>query len=236
VQHTTFKQLFAKCDHLNPGCTHTWVLQEERANVITHAIGMALSIAALVLLAVHAAEVGTALNIVSCVIYGVTLVLAYTSSTFYHSARKIGVKKVLRIIDHVCIYLLIAGTYTPFTLVPLAGPFGWTLFGIIWGLALAGSIFRCTFTSNKYEWLSTLIYVLMGWVVILIAIGPIVQALPIGCILWLLAGGLLYTAGVFFFLLETKPYCHTIWHFFVLFGSFCHFIAVYNYIAPMVTK
>lgn len=232
MQRRTFKQLFAKCDHLGPDCPHKWVADEERANMVTHGIGIGLSIAALILLTIHASLHGGAKTAISCAIYGITLFLTYTSSTLYHSTRQLKIKAYLRTFDHICIYLLIAGTYTPFALVPLAGAFGWTLFAIIWSLAFAGAVFKF-YCTGKYEWLSTLIYIMMGWIVVLIALGPILQSVPLACILWLLVGGLLYTGGVFFFLMETVPFSHTVWHFFVLGGSFCHFIAIYCYIAPM---
>lgn len=232
MQSRGIHHLFDKCDHLDPSCPHTWAMHEERANMVTHSIGIGLSIAALVLLTIQASLYGSALNMISCTIFGITLLLAYSASTLYHSSTDRRVKRVLRMFDHICIYLLIAGTYTPFLLVSLRGTLGLGLFAIIWVLALGGAVFKLFFIE-QFPWVSTLVYVAMGWMGLGVIV-PIIHALPLACLFWLLAGGLFYTFGVFFFLLETVPFCHTVWHFFVMAGSFCHFVAVYYYVAPMV--
>lgn len=205
---------------------------EELANTITHAVGVALSIAGLVLLVVRAAMAGNAWQVVSFSIFGSSLILLYLASTLYHGFTSKRVKAVLRIFDHSAIYLLIAGTYTPFLLVTLRGPWGWSLFGVIWGLAVAGITFKIIF-GPKYELVSTAFYLLMGWVVI-IAIKPLLAALPTAGFIWLLGGGLAYSLGVIFFVWEKLPFNHAIWHGFVMTGSSLHFFAVLFYIAPLV--
>jgi hemolysin III len=204
---------------------------EEIANSITHGIGAGLSIAALVVLVVFASLYGDVWRIVSFSIYGACLTVLYTASTLYHSFRSQKLKKYFQIMDHASIYLLIAGTYTPFTLVHLRGGWGWSLFGVIWGLAVLGVIFKMFFT-NRFNLLSTIIYLLMGWLIV-IAFKPAVTHIPQGGLYWLLAGGLSYTFGVIFFLWEKLPYSHAIWHLFVLGGSICHFFAMLFYVLPM---
>lgn len=204
---------------------------EEIANSITHGIGIYFGVAALVLLVVFASLYGNAWHIVSCSIYGSTLVLLYTASTLYHSFRHPRVKHVFRIIDHASIYLLIAGTYTPFTLVPLRGAWGWSLFGVVWGLALCGIIAK-VFFIHRFEILTTLLYLVMGWIVV-IAAKPMLRIVPTGGIVWLVIGGLAYTIGVIFYAVDRKfSYAHAIWHVFVLVGSICHFFAVMFYVVP----
>ena len=207
------------------------LLYEELANSITHGIGIFLGTAALVLLVVFASLYGNAWHIVSCSVYGSSLVLLYTASTLYHSFRRPRVKHVFRIIDHVSIYVLIAGTYTPFTLVPLRGAWGWSLFGVVWGMALCGIIAKIFFI-HRFEILSTLLYLVMGWIVV-IAAKPMLQKVPWHGILWLAIGGLAYTIGVIFYAIDKKlSYAHAIWHVFVLVGSICHFFAVMFYVVP----
>ena len=203
---------------------------EECANTITHAAGVAFSIAGLVLLVVRAALYGDVWQVVSFSIYGSSLILLYLASTLYHGFRSKRAKELLRLFDHSAIYLLIAGTYTPFLLITLRGPWGWSLFGVIWGLALLGIAFKIIF-GHKYEIVSTVFYILMGWVVI-IAIKPLLAALPMAGFFWLLAGGLAYTAGVIFYAWEKLPFNHAIWHGFVLAGSFFHFFGVLFYLTP----
>ena len=204
--------------------------REELINSITHGAGLALSIAGLAVLVTLAALKGTAWHIVSCSVYGATLVLLYTASTLYHSVRSPRLKRFFRIIDHAPIYLLIAGTYTPFMLVNLRGGWGWTLFGLVWGLAVVGIVFKVFFV-NRFAIASTVVYLLMGWLVV-IAIKPLLMLVPGGGILWLLAGGLAYTLGVVFFAWEKMPYNHAVWHVFVLTGSVCHYFAVLFYVLP----
>jgi hemolysin III len=204
-------------------------LGEEIASSITHGIGAALGVCALVVMTVTAALHGTALHVVACVIFGTTLVLLYLASTLYHALTNDTAKRVFRILDHASIYLLIAGTYTPFTLLALRGAWGWTLFGVIWGLAVAGVVMKC-FLTGRLHALSTAVYLLMGWLAI-VAIRPLMAALSTPALLWLLAGGLAYTFGVVFFA-SSRKYAHALWHLFVLAGSICHFVAVYRYLLP----
>ena len=203
---------------------------EEIANAITHGIGLLLSIAGFVVLLVLAALRGTAWHIVACSIYGATLICLYTASTLYHAVISPRVKRALRIFDHSAIYLLISGTYTPFLLVSLRGPWGWSLFGVIWGLALVGVLFKFWFVE-RFAILSTAVYIAMGWLVV-IAAKPVITHLPLTAIIWLLAGGLAYTGGVIFFAAKRIPYSHAIWHLFVLAGSICHYFAVLSTVIP----
>jgi hemolysin III len=205
-------------------------LRYELANSATHGAGLALSVAGCALLVTLAALRGNAWHIVACSVYGATLVCLYAASTLYHSVRSRRLKRIFRVIDHSSIYLLIAGTYTPFTLVSLRGAWGWTLFGVVWGLTLAGILFKVWFV-DRVPIVSTIVYVLMGWLVI-IAVKPVLAMVPMAAIVWLAAGGLLYTAGVAFFAWQRLPYHHAIWHVFVLGGSVCHFVAVLYYVVP----
>lgn len=179
------------------------------------------------ILIVGAAARGTASDIAASSIFGATLVLLYLASTSYHGARRGRLKERLRRLDHAAIYLLIAGTYTPFTLGALAGPWGWTLFGLVWGTAAFGVCYKLT-AGVRYPRLSTSLYLLMGWLIV-IAIRPLVLALPLAGILWLVAGGAAYTAGVAFYVSRRIPYGHLVWHLFVLTGSACHVVAVLRY-------
>lgn len=203
---------------------------EEIANAITHGIGLLLSIAGFVVLLVLATLRGTAWHIVACSIYGATLICLYAASTLYHAVISPRVKRALRIFDHSAIYLLIAGSYTPFLLVSLRGPWGWSLFGVIWGLALAGVLFKFWFVE-RFAILSTAVYIAMGWLVV-IAAKPVITHLSLTAMIWLLAGGLAYTGGVIFFAAKRIPYSHAIWHLFVLAGSFCHYFAVVSTVIP----
>ncbi len=205
-------------------------LAEEIASSVTHGIGLLLAVAALVVLVVFAALRGTAWHVVSCAIYGSTMVLMFAASTLYHSFPWPRAKAVLKVVDHSAIYLLIAGTYTPFLLVSLRGPWGWSLFGVVWGLALLGVIFKLFF-AGRFKLFSTLVYVGMGWIVI-VAIRPLYQNLPLGGLLWLVAGGVFYTVGTLFYLGRRIPFNHAIWHIFVFTGSLCHFFSVMWYVIP----
>ena len=202
--------------------------KEEKLNVISHFIGLLLSIVALVLLVVKAGLFGNALHIVSFSIYGASLIALYAASTLYHNSKAPKLRQRLNVFDHSAIYILIAGTYTPFTLVVLNGWVGWTIFGVSWGLALFGVVFKLFFTG-KFDKISTIAYVLMGWLIVF-AIKPLVQNLPIEGLLWLLAGGLFYTVGAVLYSFKNMRYNHAIFHVFVLLGSFCHFMAVYFYV------
>jgi hemolysin III len=204
-------------------------LGEEIANSVTHGVAAALSVAALVLLVVFAALRGNVWHVVSCTVFGVTLILLYLASTLYHALPVGKAKEVFRILDHASIYLLIAGTYTPFTLVTLRGPWGWSLFGVIWTLAVAGVVFQ-SLLIGRLPALSTAVYVLMGWVVV-IACRPLMHSLQWGGLLLLIAGGLAYTLGVYFFVSKYK-FAHMVWHLFVVAGSVFHFFAVLLYVIP----
>lgn len=197
---------------------------EEIANAITHGIGVLLAIAALTILTVFAALDGTVWHVVSFTIFGATLVLLYLASTLYHSFSNQKVKFFFRKLDHMSIYLLIAGTYTPFCLTVLNNTLGWILFGVVWTCALAGVVLKAFFTGKK-ELLSTLLYVAMGWVAILV-IKPLYNSVSLPTFILLMTGGLFYTAGTFFFVKDKIRYFHSIWHVFVLAGSASHFFAV----------
>ncbi|MDX1284670.1 MAG: hemolysin III family protein [Draconibacterium sp.] len=199
-------------------------IREEIFNSITHGIGTLLSIAALVLLVVFAAIKGNAWHVVSFTIFGSTLVLLYLSSTLYHSFTKEKIKNLFARFDHAAIFLLIAGTYTPFVLTTIRGAFGWTLFGIIWGLALIGVVIRSIYLT-KFRKLMVGIYLAMGWM-FLIAIVPIVRNLPALSIAFLFIGGACYSIGVIFYAWRNLRYGHGIWHLFVLAGSIMHFFSV----------
>lgn len=198
--------------------------REELANALTHGVGAVASVAGAAVLIVFAALGGDAWRIVSTAIFGATLITLYTASTLYHAARSERARARLKIFDHCAIYLLIAGTYTPFMLVGLRGGWGWSLFGVIWGLAVAGIVFKLFFTG-RFRLLSTAIYVGMGWLALL-AIGPMVRHLAPTTLVWLLAGGVAYTAGTLFYHNRRIPYAHAVWHVFVMAGSVCHAVAV----------
>lgn len=203
---------------------------EERVNTATHAAGLVLSVAGLVLLIVFSVLRGTIWHVTACAIFGAALVLAYTSSTLYHAVRSPELKLLLRKFDHAAIFLLIAGTYTPFLLVSLRGPWGWSLFGVIWGLALAGMVLKF-WCAGRFRVLSTLIYIIMGWMII-IAFAPLTRTIQSGGMWLLVAGGLCYTGGTVFYLWRRLPFHHGVWHLFVLGGSICHFFAVFEYVVP----
>lgn len=204
-----------------------YTAREEAANVATHAAGLLASIAGVVVLVYLGVVRGEALHVASAGLYGATLVALYAASTLYHAFRKPGVKRVLRVLDHCAIYLLIAGTYTPFVLVGLGGGWGWALFCVIWAMAAAGIVFK-VFATGRFAVASTAAYVAMGWLGV-VAIGPLVRSLPGAALVWLLAGGVAYTAGTFFYHRKI-PYSHALWHVFVLAGSVCHFVAIGLYV------
>ena len=203
-------------------------LGEEIANSITHGIGAALSLAALVLLVVLASIYGDTWRVVSFSIYGTTLFFLYLASTLYHSFTNERVKRFFRIVDHSSIYLLIAGTYTPVTLIAMRGPWGWTIFGLIWAMAIGGIVVKI-FMIGKYKIFSVVFYVVMGWL-ILVAFKPMLQMVPKGLIIWLLIGGVCYTFGLIFYAWKKIPYYHAIWHLFVLGGSITHFLGMLFYL------
>ncbi len=208
-------------------------INEERANTITHGIGLGLAIAGLVLLIVNAAVSGTAWHVVGFSIFGATLVILYAASTLYHAMIHPTTKRLFRVFDHMSIYLLIAGTYTPFCFTVLKGWIGWTVFGIIWGCALSGIVLKTIYTGRG-ELISTFLYLLMGWSVVLF-IKPVFDGMTAMGFTYLILGGVAYSAGVFFFLRENIRYAHSIWHLFVVAGSVLHFFSVLTLLAPTVT-
>jgi len=203
----------------------------EIANSVTHGLGALLAIAALVLLVIFANIYGNVWHLVSFSIYGSTLVILYMSSTLYHSIQIPRIKSILRVIDHSAIYVLIAGTYTPFTLVTLREGQGWVLFGIVWGLALAGIIYK-TFFINRFEVISTLFYPVMGGLIVFF-IRDLQSNLALPGVILLAAGGVSYIFGMLFYAARDKLLMHAIWHLFVLGGSVCHFFAIFFYVLPL---
>ena len=205
-------------------------LGEELANSLSHGIGLALAIAGLPILIVTSAQTGSAAAVVGASIFGSTAILLYLISTLYHALPQKRIKEVLQVLDHVAIYLFIASTYTPFTLGVLHGGWGWTLFGLVWTLALAGVVFKIL-GGTRFPRVSTVLYLAMGWV-ILVAIRPLWQHMPTAGLALLIAGGVAYTLGVVFFALDERVrYSHFIWHLFVLVGTVFHFFAVLLYAA-----
>jgi hemolysin III len=197
--------------------------REEFANALTHGAGAVLSAAGGAVLIVLAALRGDAWLVVGSAIFAAALLLLYTSSTLYHAARTTVLRRRFKVLDHCAIYVLIAGTYTPFML-GTRGGWGWGLFGVVWGLAAAGVVFKLFFTG-RFNILSTIIYIAMGWLV-LIGAGPLVRHLDTSTLFWLVAGGITYTAGTLFYHRPRMPFAHAVWHLFVLGGSLCHGIAV----------
>ncbi len=206
--------------HPTSGYSHS----EEWANALTHGVGVALSLTGLVVAVVLASLHGDPFLIVACAIYGTTLLLLHLASTLYHTARDLRRKKAFLVADHSCIYLLIAGTYTPFVLGPLRGAVGWTLFGVIWGLALLGILRECL-CPRRGSWVSVGIYLAMGWLVVFV-LGPLVEALSAAGLALVLGGGLLYSVGVLFYKWHGLRFHHAIWHVFVMAGATCQFLAV----------
>jgi hemolysin III len=204
-------------------------LGEEIANSVSHGVGVVAAVAASPFLVLGAARRGGALAIVGASIFAGSTVVLYLASTLYHALSNNRAKRVFRIIDHSAIFLLIAGTYTPFALGALRGSVGWTLLGVVWGLA-AGGITLKSVAGIRYPWLSTALYLGMGWLA-LIAIRPLWAHVPVAGWLWLIAGGLAYTAGIAFYAAERVRYAHFVWHVFVLLGTVCHFFAVLWYAA-----
>jgi hemolysin III len=207
-----------------------YTLGEEIAHAVTHGIGVVLSVAGLALLVTYAVLYGDVWHITSCSIYGATLVLLYTASTLYHGIPMPRAKKLLQRFDHAAIFLLIAGTYTPFTLVNLRGSWGWTLFGLVWGVAIIGVLLELL-KDVRLKWLSLSLYLGLGWLVV-IAIKPLIDAVEVGGIILLLAGGLCYSLGVIFYIWRRLAYHHAVWHLFVLAGSVLHFFSVFFYVVP----
>lgn len=204
--------------------------KEEKLNIISHGIGWFLSIIALILLILRAKRLGEEIHIISFIIFGSSMVLLYGASTLYHSAKTDGLRRRLNIFDHASIYILIAGTYTPFALISLEGFVGWTIFWIIWGLAFIGVILKLFYTG-RYQLVSTILYVAMGWIIIF-ALNPLIENLSTPGLWWLFAGGISYTMGAVLFMLKKIPFNHAIFHIFVLLGTFCHFISIFYYVLP----
>ncbi|MCT2535730.1 hemolysin III family protein [Aquibacillus koreensis] len=210
--------------------THTFSKGEEIANAITHGIGAMLSVAALVILIVFSSLYGNAWHVVSFTLFGSTMFLLYMSSTLVHALPQGKAKDLFEIFDHSSIYLFIAGTYTPFTFIVIKGALGWTMFGIIWGLAIGGTIFK-SFFVKKYLFTSTLLYILMGWMVTM-GWNKIVDNLNVNGVILLVVGGVCYTVGAIFYVWRGFKYHHAIWHLFVLAGTVTHFFCVLLYLLP----
>ena len=207
-----------------------YTVGEEIANSLTHGVGAVLAIGGSALLVTSAAMRGDVSHVVSCSIFGGAMVVLYTASTLYHSVTTPRAKRALQVLDHTAIFLLIAGTYTPFTLVSLRGPWGWSLFGTVWGLAVTGIILEIAF-PRRWPALSLALYLAMGWVVV-VAVKPLLAVLPTGGLVLLVLGGLAYTVGIIFYAWRRLPYGHAIWHLFVLVGTILHFFAVLFYVVP----
>ena len=199
-------------------------LREELANALTHGLAAAAALAAGAVLITLAAIYGDGWELASAIVFSVAMLLLYTASTLYHAIQHPAAKGRLKVFDHCAIYLLIAGTYTPFTLIGLRGPWGWGLFAAIWTLAIAGVVFKLFYTG-RFKKLSTAIYIAMGWLV-LVAIKPMWSSLDAWTLGWLFAGGAAYTLGTIFYHRDSVPYSHAIWHLFVILGSVCHFVSV----------
>jgi hemolysin III len=207
------------------------LLLEEIANSFTHGIGLILSLAGLAPLIFLAWTKGGKSHIIGCSIYGATLVLVYAASTLYHGVRNPRIKHIFRLFDHVAVYLVIAGTYTPFMLISLRGFWGWTLLVLVWSLSLFGIAFKLTFV-NRYKGVSMALYLVIAWLAI-IAAKPIISSIPLGCLALIMGGGVAYMIGLVFFAWERLPFSHTIWHIFVIVGSICHYCAVVFYVLPV---
>lgn len=201
-----------------------YTVGEEIFNSISHGVGVLLSIAALVLLIVFAAIYSDGYGLASALVYGISLILLYTMSMVYHIVQNEKGKKVLRIFDHCSIFILIAGTYTPYLLGPLRGALGWTIFGIIWGVTVVGILLNAI-SLERFKIISLVCYVLMGWGIVL-SIKPLAQNLPTGGLWLLIAGGLVYTVGIIFYVMKKYRYMHSVWHLFVLAGSICHYFSI----------
>lgn len=204
--------------------------REELANSLTHGVGTVLAIASLTVMVAFASVKGSARHVVGSALFGTGLVLVYLMSTLYHAIPLPGAKRVLRVLDHSAIFLLIAGTYTPFCLVTLRGAWGWSVFGVVWGLAVAGIVLKASL-FDRMAWVSTALYLAMGWV-LLAAMVPLWQRLPAGGLAWLFGGGLCYTGGVLFYRRKSMTYHHAWWHLCVLAGSGCHVACVIGYVIP----
>ncbi|WP_223699860.1 PAQR family membrane homeostasis protein TrhA [Sutcliffiella deserti] len=211
--------------------THTFTKGEEIANSITHGIGMLISVAALVLLIIFASIDGTLLHLFTFIIYGITMLMLYTASTMLHALPKGKAKNVFEILDHSSIYFFIAGSYTPITLIVMDGVIGWTIFGIVWTLAIAGTIFKVFFV-RKFLFASTILYVLMGWLAVF-GWNEITAKVGADGIVFLVSGGIVYSLGAIFYMWRAFPYHHAVWHIFVLVGTLLHFFFFLFYVLPI---
>lgn len=201
---------------------------EEKINIITHGLGIPLSIVALIFLIINASINGDTLDLISFIIFGVSLILVYTASTLFHSTQNLKQRRRFNLIDHASIYVLIAGTYTPFALITLEGKIGWIIFSIIWGLAILGIIYKILYIG-KSRLISTASYVIMGWLIIA-AINPLVNNLSLQGLVWLFGGAISYSVGAFLYSRRKLKFNHATFHIFVLMGSFCHFISIYYHV------
>jgi len=206
---------------------HKPTVGEEIANSLSHGVGLALAIAATPILIIASTRYGTAWNTVGVSVFAVSMISLYLASTLYHALTHDGAKRFFRLMDHSAIFILIAGTYTPFTLGVMRGPWGWTIFGLVWGLAIAGLTMKALF-GTRYTWASVGLYLTMGWLVV-IAAPQVLQRVPLAGLAWILAGGIAYTAGVIFFAAHRIRYSHLAWHLMVIAGTICHFFAVLWY-------
>lgn len=204
--------------------------KEEFYNVLTHGTGALLSVLALATMVYFSVLRGTKMQLAASLVFGTSLIVLYTASTLYHAATKLRWKRIFQTVDHLCIYLLIAGTYTPVALLGLKGFWGWLIFTLIWIFAIIGFIFKLS-PLRRFEKASLALYLIMGWLIV-IALRPLLASLPSEPLLLLLAGGLCYTIGVYFFIKENVPYYHCVWHLFVLAGSACHFFGIFLYLMP----
>jgi hemolysin III len=211
--------------------TRSYTIAEEIFNALTHGVGAIFAVAALTLLIVFASLYGNAWHIVSVTIYGTTLVLLYLASTLYHSFTNEKLKNIFKLLDHSAIFLLIAGTYTPFMLVTIRGVLGWVLLSVVWVFAILGIILKIFFVG-RFKIISTVLYLLMGWLIV-VAMKPLIAALPVAGLRLLIAGGILYTLGSVFYIRKSKAFNHGVWHLFVLGGSVCHFLSVLLYVLPI---
>lgn len=221
--------MFGRREHMIAAVQAEYRLGDILANAITHGVGAAFAVAGAIYL-IAASTRGCAWVVVSCSLYATTLVLVYVCSTLYHSLVRTRARHVFHVLDHSSIYLLIAGTYTPFTLVSMRGTAGWTLFGIVWSLAVAGVVFKSV-AVGRFPAASATVYLLMGWCIVF-AIRPLRHAISWHGILWIGAGGLAYTLGILFFAYDRLRYFHALWHIFVLAGSVAHYFAVLFYVVP----
>lgn len=208
-------------------------VREERLNALSHFLGLIFSMVAMALM-IHSALYYGMWNVIAVSFFGVAMIMMYGASTCYHAVTNPKLKRIFRTLDHMNIYFLIAGTYTPIALIALHGTMGWIIFCVLWGVTVFGLIYKLFFFGDS--WVSSALYIAMGWVA-LFFIGDIVAVLPSACLMWIILGGVFYTSGVVFYMMDEKiEYCHFVWHLFVLMGTFCHFMGIYLYIIPMTVN